>query len=1444
MESINQFNKGLNKDINSLNKPKGSYEDAQNIRLINDADSTSLSINNILGNDYKVTIPDSPVIQRIDITSAVVGSNITINGQIGAGFDTTGKDGEDLYNYILNDGSYTLLGVQYNVYYDGNHITIVQISPFGIPLIGIVGGLSIITNSVGSYYVPAQTNLEVIGSVVIRDDIYLYTTNNTSLNPGGHSNDSSLAADPSSIGQIWKLTYDKITLAVNTPELIYSNYIDFSTYYAIPPSATLGRYENSLTQRIYWTDNFNKLRSLNVTDPNTLAFDPSILNIVPAVDFDIPILQSMQASTGNDLEAGVIQCAYRLKNTGGAVTTFSELSNVVCLVQPNEANNTGGAGFVGYYGNTQSTLVSKVLNWKIDNIDRDFDRIEIAIIFRDSLTGTPTISLLDDAPITGDDYTVIYDGTQNTTTLTLSEFLALSGAFTHCKTIETKDNRLFAGNIRNQFSELDYDARVYRFPTGSNTLNLVENGAAASYNTATWTTTGTYPIVGWDTIIEDSDAINPTNLATTDPNYIAGQLYKKNSAILGGSGPNISYEFYTVAIAADKDVTAGANLFGVADYSPAPWRSTNPRYFGATDINLGVYSPTNQGGTSLQEYPPAYSNINDGFKYPHISGLLRGYQRNEIYRFGIQFYDKSKNPYFVKWIGDIKMPDYNDVNSNPYYEDGSAAPHADFRPSFTANKNGSYTECFVQSLGIEFTVNIPDELIDLIGGYQIVRVDRTESDKTIISEGYVNKVDRTDYGGMVDSYYMTDLAASSGGNTIGGGTDTPSKGFFVTPDINDATLTIPSQNMTMKLKGIMTVANPDITVDFSGGVGDPYYMWKLYNWSTITNASGPFNIDQITRLDYGQQTQDSATGLTVFNYDYDTVGPNETVGHSMGNSCYYYKLDADIDYTDVLGTGNRFLISIERSLSSQYGGDTYASRANNTYMSCSMYKPVRKSQLGVADVFQIFGGDTFVNMYDSCRWAKNWGGSGRGTMANKYSSTIFFPVSSKINTELRYGTYMNKDMNATYDVGTDFIETYTANPVYSAQNDIRQLFPKPDPFIANEEFDNRIHASEIKINGEFVDSWGVFLPNNYWDVEGSYGPINAFAAMGSQFYFWQDRAFGTMSINPRVMVTDTGTDTQIQLGTGNVLQRHDYISIEVGLQHQWGMTRSSNKLYWMDISKKKFYAFSGSLSPESDIKGMLSWFNTYLTDNINITDKPTYFDAVSGINGIRAVYDYKYNQAIFTFSDTIQYRDQRQYTLVYDDFLNAFSSFMSYAPRVYITDYKRIFSTDPSNLNQIYMHDTGNYGDFYGTVYPSTIKLVVNDNFQYTKVFDNIMYDSQSLLYNSTFDNYQNQFDDTWDTIRVYNDHQNTDFQIIAQNAGLRRLERTWQLQIPRNRVLYNAGQSPNIFDPAELSTPNNKTFGERIRDKYIVVDLKYDNTSNRLLTCNNFRTIYRMSPR
>jgi len=711
------------------------------------------------------------------------------------------------------------------------------------------------------------------------------------------------------------------------------------------------------------------------------------------------------------------------------------------------------------------------------------------------------------------------------------------------------------------------------------------------------------------------------------------------------------------------------------------------------------------------------------------------------------------------------------------------------------------------------------------------------------TQGYLNIPD-IEPGGS--KYYMTKADTSSPSMNYGS-SDSPKNAFFITPNLCDGALTAPINGMNISIDGVMVNANTDASVGFGG---DPYWMYKLYNHVNFTRSTG--TLEQCDYISYAGNIIDSSTSTDVYNYDYGT-NPSFTTSHSVGNPAYYIRTSMNIPWTFVASyPAGKLLATISRTLTSQYGGNTYSARANNVYISCSHYRPIRTSGAAIIDNFRCYGGDIFVNMYDSCRAAKNWEVSGRGTEANKYSATFYFPVESQVNTDLRNGFCMNKDFLSTggFETGTEMKETYTYNSIYSAECTIKEFFPRPDPFILNEEFDNRFYASEIKINGELSDSWRVFKVNNYWDVEGTYGPINAMEILRDRMYFWQNRAFGIIQINPRAVITDVNatTNSQLQVGTGLPLQRHDYLSTEVGLQHQWGLTKSSYKLFWLDVNNRKFftYAEGQSVSPESDVKGLLSFFKNNLNYNILSVDKPTYNDNSIGINGVVAVYDFKYNQAIFTIHDGREGTDVVEfqgvipivnaYTIAFDEKIDCFTSFYSFHPKVYMSDGYKIFSTDPDNLSDIYIHDSGDYSRFYGILYDEKIKMVVNDHPQYTKVFDNIMYDSQS--YDSVLSiNYR---DDTWNNIRVYNDYQNSDFQRLRNTINIKRKERTWQLAIPRNRVLYTTS-SPDIFTDLSLT---DKVMGERMRDKYLIIDLEYNNGLSVNFAFNNLRTIYRQSAR
>lgn len=1429
MEKIQSFIGGMNSDVSPTAQPESTYVEALNIEIIDDELQGSVAISNSKGNKFQISIPDVAEIHKITIIDA--GSTlITINGITNpTPFDSTNKTPKDLYDYIIAYAPYGHSTV-FTIYYNSNYIVIYPVPTNTTSML--------ITTDVGTFlalqlFIQDNQNLKVIGYGIIRDNIYLFTTNETGEDP----------QDPllsQGYGYIWKLTYDNITFDSSsaTLELIYANNLSFTTYYNIPQTGVIGRFENSNTQRLYWTDNYNKLRSLNVADPQLGALDLSLVDVQPSSDFDIPLMTDIRSASGTTpILIGAYQLAYRLSNTGGSSSIYSVPSNPIYLVSGDlttgvnaaEENQVGGLLWADYRGAPYGTTTTKRITWSINNLDEQFSRIEAVVLVRERKNDPPIIYSIYEGPIQSNSIDIVVDGdiinADDTTIVTLDEFLTLSNVFTHCKTIGTKDNRLVVGNVRSEYSDLDFDARAYRHkPAGD--FDIIENGSIVNYPTADYTD-----------VDEESDAICPANVEFTAAGlWDSTAIYKADGTTIGGEGTYVSYEFVSVAIACDK---------GIEPANPAilPLISTNPDYSGSSAYNLGVYSADEDGTDVLQQYPIGFpANINDGMKFPQMNNLYWGYQHNEIYRVGIQFFDKAKNPYFVKWIGDIKFPDYFDtcLAANNIYADGSVTGLTDYRKSFTDAEAGinahPSNSSFVCQLGLKLDIDIPVALTDKISGYSIVRVKRESSDKTIVAEGIISNTFTLNAGltfslpnGIMDY------------DAVGTNKEYVS---FLTPNILDSSLTIPSSGMTMRTNTEVVPANTTQDINITGGTDGLMQNKILKYYQHAVLASSQDHAISTAGL-MGLNATIVFSGNTVENF-----GASGTPEVSNGNPSYAFELATPIDTSVLTGTDSKFLVYIINPIVNQYGGNTYTDRANNEYIMCSHFRST-KTDIVYSDSSYIFGGDVTNDIMDEERISVDWASYvGPGFIHN--STTFFYPASSPVNRTLRHGRHANTNLD---DVSTpnDDRTDYFYNTVYSAENNILTFFPKPDPFIFNEEFDSRFYISDVKINGELTDSWSMFKVRNYWDVEGIYGPINSMLPLADKMYFWQDRAFGVIEINPRTLITDQGSinNSQVQTGTGRPLQRHDYISTVTGSKHQGSTIASSNALYWFDTNLIKIQRFSPSQGnqPLSDIKGLFSYLSKNLKTEIQNIDKPVYLSFDKGLNGVVATYDNKKHRAIYTFHTGIQTGEesfiQKSFTVCLNELKDSFTTFYTFTPTIYINDNKYIISPDNNTpniqLSKLYLHDVGNYGEFYDEIYDSYIKFIVNPNPRYTKVFDNLTLDTQASVYDPITKRYINYHDDTWDRIRVTNDHQNTDIQTLTPNSNLERKERSWQLQIPRNRVLYTTSNSPNIY--VDLSTTD-KDFGERIRDKYAQIELWYSNLTNRELKTNNLTTVFRQSIR
>jgi hypothetical protein len=338
-------------------------------------------------------------------------------------------------------------------------------------------------------------------------------------------------------------------------------------------------------------------------------------------------------------------------------------------------------------------------------------------------------------------------------------------------------------------------------------------------------------------------------------------------------------------------------------------------------------------------------------------------------------------------------------------------------------------------------------------------------------------------------------------------------------------------------------------------------------------------------------------------------------------------------------------------------------------------------------------------------------------------------------------------------------------------------------------------------------------------VDSKYGPINNLFLFKNRLMYFQDNAFGVLSVNDRSLVQDSLVGA-LTLGTGDVLDRYDYMSDTVGNKHKFGIVSSPNSVYWFHDLEKSMYKFSGSETPISKLKGMQSWFEDNYDFTANVGES------------VYAVYDSKYNEVIFTFGEAD--------TIAYNELIDGFSSFYSFTPGAYVKLSNDEYLSLRDNVSNVFYHhnnETVDRCEFYGTTYTSDVKFLVNPNYSENKVFDTLQWTSDA--WNSTKST--SQYNYTFQTLNVVNDYQNTDDVTLTFDTNLRRRERVWSTPIPRNQVDSDMSVEPDLF----TDIPNTAAlFKDRMRGTHVYVTLGLDNSVDAYFNCPFVKTLFRKSYR
>ena len=1236
-----------------------------------------------------------------------------------------------------------------------------------------------------------DANARVVGHCILRDDIILFVTSNPTTTPNIAYTDwilkiSIAALEALTAANIYDADPDYIA-PIDTGDVIYTENLMFCI---ANPIIAVPRYETESIQKIYWVDGYNKFRYLNIVydaDTNDLTSLPvDRLEVIGDIKLTQPTLDDI---VSGNLRAGRIQYAYQLYTVNGAETIFSPFSVLINLTESSVfATNTEK-----FKGSFLDDNTNKGVRCEIDITSLYYSRIRIIAVNWTTLYGDPEIRIVAERQIDPAGETIAFTDTgESLGSYTLEEIRLLQTTLFNAGLLETKNNILFAGNVIVDDFDVEYDARAYRFRGNSRTstnYNYVADVGGGNYimrqsqifsaNSAFWYNidgTASPPTVedylsvpqgDWTQIPLDFDAVNPFNWLASDGGHTYKFMFQSNGTTIGGDGPNVKYEFVMSDTRIQEEPSSNAFRFYTENYESA----ANPSY-------------------------PGYAS-------PWNAGERVGYHRDEIYRFGIVFFDEKGRSSFVKWIGDIRFPSISTKFSN--------TPTDNYR--FCSEISTNETEAHI--LYIEFTVdNIPPEA----KSFQIVRVMREGNDRSILAQGLGN----TSSGNNFDRFHKGWRESTAPNETF----------QFHSPEVAfNKNLAASSGDY------LQVVATAGDNVDDDLGTltlavtryvdYDP--LLNPQALKTLTSGNEHNDNNSTTFLDSTIVTQDAIAVVLNDIYTYyvnNSVNAYTTNHTEKGINFVLVRANASWEAQTIDWDAGIKLLNYRREVSaSRFGGEGYSARATNEYIAAG---PIEDTT-GFPIVSDVFGGDTYIGFFD-CLYNSHENQEPKGpVMAN----AIYFPVETSINMAYRlddcyHKVFLNYDSSYIHDLAgfyenqdpavtpstieyLQLTDYYLHNNVYSKENTGRIFIPQPFDWEAETKYDVRIYASDQKINGEAIDSWLKFRTDSFIEVDSQYGPLTALKTVTEKLCFFQPQAFGVVSVNERALLT-TDSIAQLSLGQSGVLERYDYAKTDIGCSHWRHLVLTPNALYWIDAINQSMYKFTKGPQEISLMKGMDSWFRGNITERKDMS-------TVIG-EAMHLFHDPEYKE-VYLIDNT------NQHGLIYNELTDAYVTMTSMQPDYAINYLEKVLGT-AGTFNQWHRHNdwNGTRGLIYGNYREISLTLLLNPSVSDVGVFNNFEWFTESFIYDVIL-GLQDQ-EVTWDSVQMWNDYQNTGLITLTVGDNIKRRMRKWRFTIPRAKFARN-GVSPFATGDSRYA---------RMRDSHMFAKFAYLNdTADRRFTIHDITT-------
>ena len=1202
-----------------------------------------------------------------------------------------------------------------------------------------------------------------IGFISFVDKIIVFSTNSESLN-GGYGEIGRLYL--TNFGQ--SADYETQTINVAPSTFVYTGYVpiynhedlNLSKQYKIEGFSFA---ENEVTQRVYWTDYFNQPRVLDVnasflTDyktpgagnplvsgeeymvvtgaitHNAVVYGPGLTagNIFTAVSavytvtagqplvipyYDVTLLDFAPNTTlgkiqFNSFGSGSKYCGNKMyfhrlfDSLSGIYTSWS--FGCFPIHVGKDQTTTPHMNSQHYYvgAGSDTTLVNsgKSVLVDIDNIDTKYDVIELACAEFDQKNEIiRQITIVVKDTITGTSMTLEDFGTNNLGTLTLDDITLFPANVLKCKTMTTNKNYMLVGNIseREDFDEIDFGTPTYSEVAYEMPIDGDRSATPLGVNFLTFG--GVNP------------AINPSVGANPGLNEIE---HAKRYVVISGTAeyPAASGIFYAVGevFVGDFALANYKNWAGVAQIRPC--------------VSLSKYNPVNN---TSQRNNVIEIETYTGWDYrnPAVAHLAKGYRAGEKYRFGILFFDKRRNPFYVRWLDDYTFDDI------------------DAKGGLLKNR-GVTTDWFCLNPHL-FKIDglrIPKDVVDKIDGFSIVRA---ECDQTIITQGLAWQTQVESSGGTSIIHPLPLLTLNAQGHAAD---PTDHVYSFICPDDMVAHEPV-RQRAFAQLGDILRVASWIAPLTYTGAnytyvqygniaTGAQTIASKLYtyvaptdtaydNESTVTNYSRLNEGDKVVSFLPGNDFYNSdswvgAPGADTATYDgmtasvkkdadnYIFIGGKKIIVKTVDDLDNYDKSSKYSNTINANGTNPyKCLVNYIIPNANQYGGTSDEAKAATLYISTGHYQQI-DSQV-IADNYV----GASVNNYNYLQFDDIWVGGGDcftcmidhgyGLYDSSYGPgvpfpptlsgagyAVMFPCECGVNFNLRRGRKVSdygmqeQSNGVTYSGGGGSNigpEDYAYNDGYSSDGDPFTYPALPVNYKNIGRFPYRIRFAGEKFPGELVDSYRTFLTNDYKDVDGQLGEINNLRSREGKTYYWQNNGIGYVPILERQTVSAMAGEATT-LGTGGVVDRFDTISAFYGNQHQHGLTETKDGYIWFDMRHKDMVVMSsgGGVDEITSPLGLKSFFGEVFLERLTEIYSGTYlnsptFDITSDRplmgTGIIGVYDPKSKTSYLTFKfrsyferdEVAEYDDyqviSKDFTIAFNHVINKFVGFYDKTPAIW-----------------------------------------------------------------------------------------------------------------------------------------------------------------------------------